>query len=634
MSNQDTPVSVVEELDPDVEPRATSIFRRELPLGLALLVAVLGWALWQGWHQQSQENGYRAAQKASAAKDWDKALELYTAADGYKDAPARAADANRLITRRDEQYGLLQAANSRGDWLVSLRQASMVSEIEPNYRDVDSLEASARGHLYTEALAGSVALRLDAQPQGLYYRTPAAWVYLVGSDRASRVLGISPDRVVYDAPGAGNGSSSPPPTVDAPFYFLPAPGSPELAGRRLMAMLATGGQPSFGALDLDPALYNRYTIGEFGVWAMRYASTGAASSDWRVQSWLTRQGASPKYEVAYQAFSAPLTSTITLDGIGWSVHDYSPDGAHLLLSQLIGTPEGRAISRLYLTDSAGKNFELIFSASGSIESATFGPDERHALVTVRSVYPHDPQERSVVLLDLPDTQGAAHGHTLVSGVPITGQVAARQSLEARFIKEGVLSGKVLVLNTLGSNTYVTLYDPVAPDRPLLEATLPLTGAPAVLVGSGSDSESGSLILGWRHGSGGVWPDADMISIAVLSPGKAPTLGSLPLKLGEDLTDVQLRAGYIVYATESLKISIDARPAATLRSFPAADLGKAQIKPAVICTKDTTGPDRQTPWSLGTGLLACSSSNGLQVKSYSGAAVATLERNTALLSSAK
>src|SRR6266496_6022345 len=92
----DSPISVIEDLDPDPPVNGSRLRRRELILGLLLMLGVLAWSGAQWWNQQEMQSEYMAGQLAASAHDWDNALTHYTAAGGYRDSHDRANEATRL----------------------------------------------------------------------------------------------------------------------------------------------------------------------------------------------------------------------------------------------------------------------------------------------------------------------------------------------------------------------------------------------------------------------------------------------------------------------------------------------------------------------------------------------------------
>src|SRR5947209_6538136 len=90
------PAAEIEDLDPEPPGRAANPHRREWLLGLALVVVLAGFGLWQTAEQQSRLAHYQAGARAAAAGDWAAARAAYAAAAGYGDATQRAANASRM----------------------------------------------------------------------------------------------------------------------------------------------------------------------------------------------------------------------------------------------------------------------------------------------------------------------------------------------------------------------------------------------------------------------------------------------------------------------------------------------------------------------------------------------------------
>ncbi|HYO50872.1 MAG TPA: hypothetical protein VEW94_13555, partial [Chloroflexia bacterium] len=119
-AEQQDPISVVEDLDPEPPGKYKLAYAREFALGVVLLAAVLGFACWQWWQQEYRTSSYRYAQEAEASHDLDRALSLYSAASDYRDANAQATAIATLIAQRNEHY---QAANEhavKGEWPAAL----------------------------------------------------------------------------------------------------------------------------------------------------------------------------------------------------------------------------------------------------------------------------------------------------------------------------------------------------------------------------------------------------------------------------------------------------------------------------------------------------------------------------------
>src|SRR4051812_3446461 len=106
--------SVIEDLDPESPDKGRQSRVREFILGIALVIAVLGWAGWQWQQQERLKDLYTQAQQAAAQQDWDQAHTLFASAADFKDSNARAADATKRITERDKHYSEARLQANKG----------------------------------------------------------------------------------------------------------------------------------------------------------------------------------------------------------------------------------------------------------------------------------------------------------------------------------------------------------------------------------------------------------------------------------------------------------------------------------------------------------------------------------------
>src|SRR5438034_4214778 len=155
-------ISVVEDLDPEPAARrgisasgGPGLSRTfDLALGLLLLVGVVGWSGFTWWRDQANRSHYQQAQKAATLHRWEDALAQYSAARGYKDADARAAEAAGKIRERDHQYAIatrLKSADSPSSPIESahtLPAARAVQAIQPNFKDKKEIAAEAAEQVY------------------------------------------------------------------------------------------------------------------------------------------------------------------------------------------------------------------------------------------------------------------------------------------------------------------------------------------------------------------------------------------------------------------------------------------------------------------------------------------------------
>jgi hypothetical protein len=202
MAQQDDPSSfdLLEELKPAGGRGHDSSRRAETILGLLLLLSVISWGL-LSWRHQQQVDDYSAGKRYAIARDWDNALAGYRDAGDYADSADLARQVAALVAERDRLYASATGAAENGQWIVTLQDLRALRDIQPGYRDSGVLYPEAEANTYRSALAGTVALRLNAVPAGLYIRTDQAWVSLPGSDIASGVRSFGPGGcLAYDAP--------------------------------------------------------------------------------------------------------------------------------------------------------------------------------------------------------------------------------------------------------------------------------------------------------------------------------------------------------------------------------------------------------------------------------------------------
>src|SRR4051794_9070844 len=181
----DDHLSVIEDLDPE-PARDSGAARRwnvfELVAGLLLVAAVVGWSGYTWWRDETNRSIYAQAQKAATQRHWEEALARYSEVKGYKDATARAAEAEGKLRERDTQYKLASDLSDSGSPARALKAARAVEDIQPDYKDVAELVRRAEGRVQDDALGGAIVMRQGANPPGLYYRARGDWVWLQDSD--------------------------------------------------------------------------------------------------------------------------------------------------------------------------------------------------------------------------------------------------------------------------------------------------------------------------------------------------------------------------------------------------------------------------------------------------------------------
>ncbi|MDQ3927642.1 MAG: zinc ribbon domain-containing protein [Chloroflexota bacterium] len=173
----------------------------EFAMGLAILLGILGFALYINIEQNAQREHYKRAQEAEQRKDYALALAEYSAAGSYRDTSSRSSMVQDLIAERDKAYTIGLQQRKELKWWQAARSLLRVEEIQPNFRDARSNLADVRrvngvifykqtGNTSTGAAPGIFVAFADGGDPLALPRT--------GHD--STVLAVSPDSrwVAYD----------------------------------------------------------------------------------------------------------------------------------------------------------------------------------------------------------------------------------------------------------------------------------------------------------------------------------------------------------------------------------------------------------------------------------------------------
>jgi hypothetical protein len=605
----------IEDLDP--EPPGHQAHRREVIVALAILLVVVGLAGGNWWDQQRKLTHFQAGTRAAAVRDWDRARAEYAAAGDYADAPRRTTDAARQVAARDAQYAVATDAARQDNWLLALQAIRKVAAIAPQYRDTPALQRQAATRTYTAALSGTVALRAQATPPGLYSYTPDGWRFLAGSDGGSRVRGTCEDGgVLYDTPRTGRTRS--PGAGITSSLTLPAG-----AGRDLRRTAPGGAPDPVPPVRYNPATY-QYTCTPGGLWGILQRQDGGIALN-------DGQGADYPFWLMYQTADQRGPVPLRLPDQTWPIRALAvpPRGEQILITGLTdispamlrpGPPPGMARTRFYLTGAGGDNPRLVDDLAGWPGSTEVSPDGRFVLVTMYRPLTGNRGLGTTLLLDLSGTLPTRPLAQMPLDLDHQRAVGG-----AAFIREGPRQGQVLTVGDDPRDPQLRIYDPARRDlTPLVQVPAPADLSEITRLEAGPDGAllitvtDTSYVTGGRTGL-----------LAYLDPQERLTI--IHPAPGDDLylSRAWLRPGRLVYEAQDPGVGSEARYA--LYSLPldrltAADSAPAAIYRGAVDTQEWNElTTTLTSWRIGPGAIAYVTRDGeLHARSFDGAVDVVLE----------
>lgn len=634
-------ISVLEELDPEPASTRGSVYGRELLLGLALLLLVLGWAGWSWYRSESQRSSYVAGEQAARLHDWERARDHFLAASDYRDAATRVTNIADLIAKRDRHYTSAQEYARLQQWAAVLTEVREVGNIQPGFGEIEELKAEASHHAYIDGLVGTVALRPNADPAGLYYRTPSAWLWLEGSDRHSVVQGRGETGfVVYDAPQE----------------------SPAGAGDRrlILATLPVGGPGSviaYAELGFDTGYYQSYAWSRNGVWAFRnYESFDLGSGP-------VMQGRDGTQAMAYQPSGSSEPEVVDVpvsQGLAREPRlllDIDELSDRFIYAEWDATQEASgagALVSIYLdsfTSTAAK--EPVYSFRGLLRSGQFDATGRYVVLTTiapdeTASWPVQIGDVQVVAVDL---RGGRPGPQTVA--EIDDLRADRgdwySALRTGSIGLGPYTGHITVAWQEGNTARIQVIDPA----------VALTGNLPVELVLDSNRQSSDQYLRWLAGQSAeglllgvqmgrdmlssnraATPFSDTLNIAVVRSGGNVATAILPAISDHQIFDLRARNESLVYST--YLYDLDKRQAhfeilsapLPILSNEVGQLTTAQVfsytRGLVDIDTSATLPEPEPSFSFGPKMLAYSNGRDLYVAAYDGKARAMLESGLTVL----
>lgn len=618
-------ISVMEELDPEPRTKSGSAYAREFVVGILLLLGVLTFAGVNWWQTEVRQSSYRLGEQAALQFNWDRARDFFSTADGYRDAGARALAASRRVQERDKSYRQALGHYNEGRWAAALVELRAVKEVQPGYRDVASMLATAEQKVYQEALAGSVAMRPAADPPGLYYRTEAGWTWLEGSDEFSTLWGRgAAGRFLYDAPTEQG--LTPLPRVNR-GNRPPALEPVELSGRKLMmATLDTSNGSTtlaFSALPFRMDEFSWYEWNNEGVWALRFAEMSSSLNP--LVELPVRQRLENIDFVSYHVFgTAKIQSARPIYyGLNIAFLAYAPNGGQIVLANWHRNEDGSNSLALYINSLVNGENRLLYNYRGGFVKADFSPDGNYVFLTTFKPRTDGLEDQALVMLD---AKGAKPPRVLMEqrGLRPYGPDMAGQVLNKAAGATGVL-----VTRWMANTSYFDLID--LEDASVRPVSASITGT-ARIRWTVAASEGSDLVL-WGTGAanleGARASAREELLVVTLSPGKAPIVARIPVEAKHSVEFLQQRGSDLVYLLYDYTRLTQPR-SVKLYTVPLAEAKKGRLEPKFVRSyeypKAQSNPfyPRGFNFAFGQGMFAYLNGTVLRALTYDGAVDVVLE----------
>ncbi len=341
--------------------------RGELWLGAALILGVLGFALFDWQHQEEQAALYHTGDTAAALRHWTAAHTAFARLGDYRDAAIRATEAATQIGRRDASYQAAGEALHNNDFITAYSALSQTVAIEPDYIDAPALLAQARRAVIGGALTDTVYRRVSGGKPGLYlHQANGSEWGLPGSDAQSRIWTATADgRIVYDGPTGPAMLTSPAPTPTGDDWDR------RLQGGRQLWLVTSGSAAPPQPLSRTFGLGGGLVVGQDGVWWFDPIASGQDDThgyDVRGQ---------PLRLLAYYTLPALHANDAALADNTYFLLDMDPAGGRLLIGHY--TWDDRKQTVLYVAGPTGGTIQTLALVAGIVNTAHFSPNGQYVL---------------------------------------------------------------------------------------------------------------------------------------------------------------------------------------------------------------------------------------------------------------
>ncbi|MDQ3704197.1 MAG: hypothetical protein M3437_03060 [Chloroflexota bacterium] len=643
-SFEDIGISVMEELDPEPQPKSGSLYAREFVIGMLLVLGVLAFAGMQWWQTEYRQSNYRLGEQAARQFDWDEASARFSAAEGYRDATKRAETAANRARERDEHYSLALEHFNNQRWASALKELRAVREVQPGYRDATSMEERAEGEVYSEALLGSVVMKPKADPPGLYYRSEFGWLWLEDSDEQSMPWGQgTPEHILYDAPIEGwvppaQQSRRPNPS-DLDEYRR------SMAGRKLMvATFDTGGNVlgvTYRELPFNLSDYDWFEWNRDGVWGILLWDVRAGNEEGHVviDPSPVRQKIRNIQQITYHAFGSKImrSTNPTFYGMNVALMDYNRNGDELLVANWTRHDDGTFTVALYLNSLTKGENKLLYNHEGGFVNASFSDEGRYVFLTTYNSVGRMLEDHMLIMIDKTGAEPARvvmqqNGVRAINGVLVDSQ----QYMQARLLEGGPFAGKMLLTQWISFTNYISVVDLDGPHAVHAEASITGNG---MIWWDVVSTEGPDLVL-WGIGSVNTvsppFPAQQTLVGVKISPGKPPVVARQAIARTSSVVWLEQRGSELIYLVHNHNRRAQLR-AVELYAVALSDLESGNIPAKLLHRYEYRVPidQHRLPFGgfsfhFGPGMFAYLDQTTLRAVTYDGQVSLPLESDVAEL----